>query len=159
MGVSDKILTDENKFLTFALGGEEYGLEILKVREIMGIMKINSMPQMPDYVKGVINLRDKVIPVLDLRLKFGMPAKEYDSETCIIVILIKEQMIGIIVDRVSEVVDVSKDMMEEAPDFGENIKTDFILAMAKVGERVIMLLDISDILTKDAVMLAKNASS
>lgn len=155
----DNILEKDSKFLTFALGGEDYGLEILKVREIMGIMKINSIPQLPDYVKGVINLRDKVIPVIDLRLKFGMEPREYDSETCIIVVMIKDQMIGIIVDKVSEVVDVKKEMMEEAPDFGESIKTDFILAMAKVGEQVIMLLDINDILTKDAAMLAKKKAT
>jgi purine-binding chemotaxis protein CheW len=141
----------EGKYLTFALGREEYGIEILKVREIIGYMNITAVPQTPPYVKGVINLRGQVIPVLDLRGKFGMPTAQTTEETCIIVVEISQQgrklSTGIVVDHVSEVLDIAGANIEEAPQFGSAVDTTFILGMGKVGESVKILLDIDKVLT------------
>lgn len=149
------IVAQEGKYLTFALGKEEYGLEILQVREIIGMMHITVLPRVPGYVKGVINLRGKIIPVIELRLKFGMESIAYTSETCIIVLNLKDIMMGIIVDRVSEVVDILKDRIEQAPHMGADINTDFITGMGKVGDKVVILLNIEKILTADQAMLQK----
>ncbi|KKM60899.1 hypothetical protein LCGC14_1537160 [marine sediment metagenome] len=135
------------KYLTFFLAGEEYGLEILKVREIIGVMDITDVPGTPEFVKGVINLRGKVIPVLDLRLKFGMPSVEQTEETCIIVVDVGGVEMGIIVDRVSEVLDISSEAIEDPPSFGVNVNTDFILGMGKAEGSVKILLDIDEVLT------------
>jgi len=140
----------EGKYLTFALGREEYGLEILKVREIIGFMDITAVPQMPSYIKGVINLRGQVIPVIDLRSKFGMECAEVTEQTCIIVVEITQQdrksSTGIVVDHVSEVLEIEKQNIEEVPQFGAAVNTDFILGMGKIGESVKILLDIDKVL-------------
>ena len=139
------------KFLTFDLAEEEYGLEILRVREIIGMMEITPVPRTPDFVLGVVNLRGKVIPVADLRLKFGLPYKDPDERTCVIVVEVQNQgstiQMGIVVDRVNEVVDVQADDVEPTPSFGASLDTAFILGMAKVGEKVKILLDIDRVLT------------
>ncbi len=137
------------KYLTFALGKEEYGLEILKVMEIIGIMEITSVPQVPEYVKGVINLRGKVIPVISLRLKFGMEEIEYTSETCIVVVNLNGVLIGIIIDKVLEVLDIEQENIEPPPSSGVAGKTDYILGIGKVGEAVKILLNIDKILMED----------
>ena len=146
MGLMDK----EGKYLTFALAHEEYGLEILKVREIIGYIEVTAIPQTPHYVRGVINLRGQVIPVMDLRAKFGMETTEVTEQTCIIVVEIAQAgrtfNTGIIVDRVQEVLDIGGEDIEEAPQFGAAVCTDFILGMAKVGESVKILLDIDKVL-------------
>jgi purine-binding chemotaxis protein CheW len=147
----------EGKYLTFSLGSEEYGLEILKVKEIIGVMNITSVPQTPQYVKGVINLRGKVIPVIDLRLKFGMAAREYSDRTCIIVTDIagkagKKTVMGIVVDSVSEVLNIKGEEIEDTPTFGVKLETDYILGMAKVKGGVKILLDINKVLTTDTVI-------
>ena len=141
------------KYLTFALGPEEYGLEILKVREIIGYMDITQVPQTPGYVTGVINLRGQVIPVVDLRAKFGMDSCEPTDETCIIVVEITQDgngiSTGIVVDHVQEVLDVGAEQIEDSPQFGTGVDTQFILGMAKVDESVKILLDIDRVLTDD----------
>jgi len=134
------------KYLTFSLAGEEYGLEILKVREIIGMMEITSVPRTPEYIKGVINLRGKVIPVVDLRLKFGIQEAEHTDETCVIVVDVGGVEMGIIVDKVSEVLDIKADEIEDTPEFGTNVNTDYILGMGKTEDRVSILLDISRVL-------------
>jgi len=136
----------EGKYLTFVLCSEEYGIEILKVKEIMGLMDITPVPQSPQYVKGVINLRGQVIPVVDLRLKFGFEEKEYTKETCIIVVEVSDTLTGIIVDTVSEVLDVSGEMLEPTPHFSEDVRTDYFLGVAKSKEKVTILLDIEKVL-------------
>ncbi|MDR2300503.1 MAG: chemotaxis protein CheW [Deltaproteobacteria bacterium] len=141
----------EGKFLTFSLANEEYGIGILKVREIIGMMTIRSVPQTPSFVKGVINLRGKVIPVVDLRLKFAMSEAEYTDRTSIIVVDVvvnpeKFIHIGIVVDYVSEVVNIKADEIEAAPAFGSRLNTEYILGMAKIGKGVKILLDIDRIL-------------
>jgi len=145
----------EGKYLTFALGQEEYGLEILKVREIFGYMEITAVPQTPDYVKGVINLRGKVIPVIDLRSKFQMSSTELSDQTCIIVVEIGHQEgqieTGIVVDRVSEVLDIAAKDIQETPKFGARIDTQFILGMGKIGSSVKILLDIDRVLSSTEI--------
>jgi purine-binding chemotaxis protein CheW len=148
---SRNLLNKEGKYLTFALGPEEYGLEILKVREIIGYMDITAVPQTPHHVKGVINLRGQVIPVIDLRAKFGMEIAEVTDQTCIIVVEItqgnRSYSTGIVVDRVQEVLDIAGGDIEEAPQFGSSVNTDFILGMGKVGTAVKILLDIDKVLS------------
>ncbi|MFO7803455.1 MAG: chemotaxis protein CheW [Desulfovermiculus sp.] len=143
------------KYLTFELGEEGYGLEILKVQEIIGMQEITKIPRTPDYVKGVINLRGKVIPVVDLRLKFGMPEQEVTRKTCIIVTQVQRGesslIIGIVVDEVSEVMEISGDQIEPAPAFGIQVDTNFILGMAKSETTVKILLDINKVLSADEV--------
>ncbi len=141
----------EGKFLTFSLAEEEYGISILKVREIIGMMPIRTVPQTPGFVKGVINLRGQVIPVVDLRLKFGMEELDYTERTSIIVVDVKggaETLvrIGIVVDFVSEVANIKAEEVEDAPVFGSQLNTEYILGMAKIGKGVKILLDIDRIL-------------
>ncbi|MDI6874876.1 MAG: chemotaxis protein CheW [Actinomycetota bacterium] len=135
-----------NKYLTFVLGDEEYGLDILKVKEIIGLMEITKVPRMPDFVRGVINLRGRIIPVVDLRRKFGMPEQEDTRETCIVVVDLDGTNMGVVVDRVSEVLDLVSEDIEETPEFGASVDTEFITGMGKSGNRVIMLLDIGKVL-------------
>lgn len=137
------------KYLTFFLAEEEYGLEILKVREIIGLLPITRVPRTPDSVVGVVNLRGKVIPVVDLRSRFGLPTVEASERSCIIVVQANGMELGAVVDHVSEVVDVAAEDIEEAPNFGAAVGTDFLLGIAKSGERVRLLLDIDRVLSSD----------
>ncbi len=145
----------EGKYLTFSLAGEEYGISILKVKEIIGMMPITYVPQAPGYVKGVVNLRGKVIPVIDLRLKFGIEPIDYTERTCIIVVeigsLSKMIAMGIVVDSVSEVMNIKNGDIEDTPSFGTKLKTEFILGMAKTGAGVKILLDINLVLADEEV--------
>ena len=150
----NKALVDKaGKYLTFSLGQEQYGLEILKVREIIGYMEITAVPQTPHHVKGVINLRGQVIPVIDLRAKFGMATVDTTEQTCVIVVEISQNNrqfnTGIVVDRVEEVLDVDGQDIEATPEFGSSVNTDFILGIGKVGESVKILLDIDKVLGSD----------
>lgn len=151
----------EGKYLTFSLGSEEYGIGILKIKEIIGVMKITPVPQTPASVKGVINLRGKVIPVIDLRTRFGMDTAEYTERTCIIVVEIDVQgchlQIGIVVDSVSEVTNFKGADIEDTPAFGTTIKTDYILGMAKSGGSVKILLDIDRVLSTEEYSYLESA--
>ncbi len=155
--VAEKKLTKSHvgKYLTFVMSSEEYGIEILKVREIIGMMDITSVPQTPDYMKGVINLRGKVIPIIDLRVKFSMTEQEHTQETCTIVVEVNDSLIGIIVDTVSEVVDVGDEEIEEAPHLGQEIDTNFIMGMGKLKEKLIILLDIDKVLSAEELEIAE----
>jgi purine-binding chemotaxis protein CheW len=148
----------EGKYLTFALAQEEYGLEILKVREIIGYIAVTAVPQTPHYVKGVINLRGQVIPVIDLRAKFGMQITDVTDETCIIVVEINQAgrkfSTGIVVDCVQEVLDIARNSIEDAPQFAGSVDTNFILGMGKVGDSVKILLDIDTVLGGDCLNLS-----
>jgi purine-binding chemotaxis protein CheW len=158
-----KAMTDmSGKYLTFSLAGEEYGIGILKIREIIGMMPITAVPQTPHFIKGVINLRGKVIPVTDLRLRFGMPAIDYTERTCIIVVEIHGQagtvQVGIVVDAVSEVLNIRTEDIEDTPSFGSRLDTGFILGMAKMNGGIKILLDIDRILgSEEAALLAEAA--
>jgi len=137
------------KYLTFILGDEEYGVGIMKVREIIGVMEITVVPHTPDNIKGVINLRGRVIPVMDLRLKFGMEEKEYTDRTCVIVVEVQGNNgpihVGLLVDEVSEVMNILNEDIEPPPDFGGNGEDDSILGMGKVKNQVKILLDVDRI--------------
>jgi purine-binding chemotaxis protein CheW len=139
------------KYLVFHLGREEFGIQVLKVREIMGIQDITAVPQTPAYVKGVINLRGKVIPVVDLRLKFGLPELEYSQRTCIIVVQVLADagpmLMGIVVDGVAEVLNLADADIEDTPSFGEEVTTSYLLGLAKIKGRVKILLDIDQVLS------------
>jgi len=139
--------TRGGKYLTFNLAGEEYGVEILRVREIIGMMDITAVPRIPSFIKGLINLRGKVIPVMDLRLKFQMPAAEPSEETCIIVVDVRGVEMGIIVDKVSEVFNIAETAIGDTPSFGVNVETSFILGIGKAGGKVTILLDLTRILS------------
>lgn len=147
------------KYLTFALGKEEYGLEILKVREIIGCMDITAVPRTPAYVEGVINLRGQVISVIDLRSKFGMTESQRTEQTCIIVVEMqaaggRKLSTGLIVDQVREVLDIAAEQIEDPPGLGTGLDTQFILGMGKVGQTVKILLDIDRVLSsQDVAML------
>lgn len=139
------------KYLTFKLSNETYGLEILKVQEIIGMMKVTGVPRTPEYIRGVINLRGKVIPVVDLRIKFHMDAGEDTEKTCIIVVQVQSESgmvtMGGIVDEVSEVLNIGFDQIEPTPPLGAGIDTEFILGMGKVEQKVVMILDVDKVLT------------
>jgi len=148
-------VTRKEKFLTFNLAGEQYGLEILMVREIIGLMDITTVPQTPDFVRGVINLRGKVIPIIDLRKKFGMQSIEDTEQTCIIVVDFMEDQnsiqMGIIVDSVSEVLDIDVNDIDDPPRFSTAVTTSFIKGIAKTKGGTKILLKIEDILTTDEI--------
>jgi purine-binding chemotaxis protein CheW len=158
-----KALVDrEGKYLTFSMADEEYGIGILKIKEIIGMMPITTVPQTPEFVKGVINLRGKVIPVIDLRLRFGMDSIDYTERTCIIVVEIEGSagtvQIGIVVDAVSEVLNVSGEDIEETPTFGAKLNTDYILGMAKMEGGVKILLDINRVFNREEIAALDRAA-
>jgi purine-binding chemotaxis protein CheW len=158
-----KVMTEkEGKYLTFTLADEDYGIGILKIKEIIGMMPITSVPQTPDFVKGVVNLRGKVIPVMDLRLRFGMSGIDYTERTCIIVVEIGGQigtvLVGIVVDAVSEVLSIKAEDIEETPAFGIKLNTEFILGMAKIEGGVKILLDINKVINREELALMAEAA-
>jgi purine-binding chemotaxis protein CheW len=150
------------KYLTFLLGQEEYGLEILKVQEIIQMQKVTKVPRAPGFVRGVINLRGKVIPVIELRSKFGMETQEDTEKTCIIVVMfqVNEQPVtmGVIIDEVKEVLDIEAEQIEETPSFGATIDTAFIMGIGKVGDNVKMLLDIDRVLSSADINTVMDAA-
>lgn len=154
-------ISREGKYLTFALADEEYGIGILKVKEIIGMMPITTVPRTPEFVNGVINLRGKVIPVVDLRLKFGMEEIDYTERTCIIVVEIEgvsgTVLMGVVVDSVSEVLNIKGDEIEDTPSFGTGLDTEYILGMAKMEGGVKILLDIDRVLSAEEIVALKKA--
>jgi purine-binding chemotaxis protein CheW len=145
------------KYLTFFLANEEYGVEILKVQEIIERMPITPVPLTSRHILGVINLRGKIHPVMDLKVKFGMEQTQITEETCIIVIKTSTLMMGILVDKVSEVVDVASDDIEDTPSFGADVNPEYLLGVGKTGGRVRLLLDIEKILSSSDVINMKKA--
>ena len=145
----------EGKYLTFSLDNEQYGIGILKIKEIIGMIPITPVPRTPEYVKGVINLRGKVIPVIDLRQRFGMGVVDHTERTCIIVVEIQglsgTVMMGILVDSVSEVLSIKGEEIEDTPSFGAKVDMDYILGMAKMDGGVKILLDIDCVLSSGEV--------
>lgn len=152
----------DGKHLVFLLGGASYGIPILTVLDINGLMEITPIPKTPEFIKGVINLRGKVIPVMDLRLKFGMPAKEYDKQTCIIIVNVsvkgKDKQIGVLVDTVSEVFDIPLTEIEAPPEYGTHAEEGFINGIGKVKGKLVVLLNIEKVLHTDEIikLLDKN---
>jgi purine-binding chemotaxis protein CheW len=149
------------KYLTFSLHNESYGIEVLKVREIIRITNITMVPQMPAYVRGVINLRGKIVPVIDLRLRFDLAPAESTDKSCIIVVQVslperKTTQMGLVVDAVEEVVNISAADIEEAPDFGSTLLADYLLGMAKIKGVVKTLLDIDRVIAVEVVQVINN---
>jgi len=134
------------KFLTFFLGDEEYAIEILKVQEIIGLMTITPVPKMPDYIRGVLNLRGKIVPVMNLRTRFGLEEIEDTDETCIIVIQNKEYLMGVLVDKVSEVVDIATSEIEDVPSIGTGEQSEYLAGIGKTDDSVKMLLEVDKVL-------------
>ena len=145
--------TQRGKFLTFPLGNEVFGIEIKFVTEIIGIQSITYVPEVPVYVKGIINLRGKIIPVIDVRLKFKKPTVEYDDRTCIIVIDIKDISIGLIVDCVSEVIDIGDDNIVPPPSYKTGFQNKYIKGIGKVGSDIKLLLDCEKIISDDEIQI------
>lgn len=146
----------EEKYLMFFLNEENYGIPILKVNEIIGLIEITQIPRTPNFMKGIINLRGKIIPILDLRLKFNMSEREYDEQTCIIIVEIiiqdNKRFIGILVDKVAEVVKIYQADIELPPQYGQEHENDFLTGVGKVKEKVVMLLDIEAIINYQEIV-------
>jgi purine-binding chemotaxis protein CheW len=147
------------KYLTFGLGNEEYGIDILKVQEIIRMQNITRVPRMPAYIRGVINLRGKIIPVIELRSRFGMDVVEDTKNTCIIVVKIQGTtqsiIMGIIIDAVKEVVNIEEDHVEQNLDFGASVNPEFLLGMGKVREKVVIMLDIDKVISEEEIKQAE----
>lgn len=143
--------TQEGKYLTFVLGQEECGIEIRHITEIIGLQNITDVPDMPSYIRGVINLRGKIIPVMDVRLRFGVAERAYDDRTCIIVVNVEGQAMGLIVDRVSEVVDIPRKDIQPPPSLSNKVHR-FIHGMGKIGDKVKLLLDVEKTLFEEGVL-------
>lgn len=140
------------RYLTFFLGGEQYGIAIGRIKEIIAIMKVTNVPKTPEYMRGVINLRGSIIPVVDTRLRFGMEEREADMHTAIIIVEVEKVNIGFIVDRVEEVASIDSSHMSEPPKFGGQIDTDFICSMAQMEENVVMILDVLKLFEADELL-------
>lgn len=138
-----------DRYLTFHLGDEDYGIEIRYVTEIVGIQKITEVPDMPTFVKGVINLRGQVIPIMDIRLRFHMEKRDYDDRTCVVVVSIEETVLGLIVDTVKEVREITSENISPPPSLSKGNNSCFILGMGKIEEDVIILLDVSKLLFEE----------
>ncbi len=145
------------KLLTFLLDSREYGIQILEAREVVGMQNIDPVPRTPVFMKGVINLRGKIVPVIDLRLKFGMPQREYDKDNCIIVVDLSGIFTGIIVDQLAGVITIDKEHYEQAPKLGNNISAEFVAGMVKLNERVIIVLEIEKVLDNNELAIIKQA--
>ncbi len=143
--------TDSSQFLTFNLQDEEFGIEILRVQEIKGLARITPIPNMPSYIRGVMNLRGTVVPIVDLRARISMPETEYNQFTVIIVVTIGDKVTGLVVDAVSDVLSVGEDNIETAPDLGVGAETSFMTGIAKSGERLITLLNMDELVNIDAM--------
>ncbi|HLK56844.1 MAG TPA: chemotaxis protein CheW [Chthonomonadaceae bacterium] len=145
---------DANQFLTFTLGEEEYGVDILKVQEIKGYVPTTRIPNAPSDVTGVLNLRGTIVPIVDLRRKFNLDMTEYDQFTCIVVVVVQNRVMGMIVDSVSEVMNIPPSDIQPPPDFGNGFGSSMLRGMAKVGEKLIILLDIDTVLLGESAGMA-----
>jgi purine-binding chemotaxis protein CheW len=144
--------TQKDKYITFILNNEEYAIEIFYVVEIIGIQKITTIPDQPEFIKGIINLRGNIIPILDIRTRFNIDRLEYDERTCIIVVDIEGSQMGLIVDEVSEVLDISSENIAPPPQTSKKTKSRYIKGIGKVGQRVIIILDTEKILLEEELM-------
>ncbi|MBN1363595.1 MAG: purine-binding chemotaxis protein CheW [Syntrophaceae bacterium] len=146
------------KYLTFFLESEEYGVEILKVQEIIGRMPVTPVPLTSKYIRGVINLRGKIHPIMDLKVKFGMGETVITDETCIIIIKTATMMMGVLVDKVSEVVNMASADIDNTPSFGADVNPEYLLGVGKSGGRICLLLDIEKVLTSADIINMKKAA-
>ncbi|MGA3008780.1 MAG: chemotaxis protein CheW [Terracidiphilus sp.] len=154
-----KQVQESQQFLTFLLDEQEYGLEIFKIREIRGYAPVTPIPNVPQHVRGVMNLRGTVLPVVDLRMKFGMPAVEYNKFTVIVIATVGEKTVGLLVDAVSDVLMVANDAMREAPDFGTSVDTRFINGVFESRERLTVALNLEELLTDSELALPQSIAA
>ena len=150
--------TDSREMLVFKLGNEEYGVDILKVQEIRGYEKVTPIPRSPDFLKGVVNLRGSIVPVIDLRVKFGLPNVAYDSLTVVIVLRIAGRIIGVVVDGVSDVVQLAANEIKEAPRLGAVVDSSYLAGVATKDKRMILALDIEKLLSAGELNLLGEAA-
>lgn len=143
--------TQKGKYLVFTIGSEDYGIEIKYVTEIIGIQAITPIPELAEYVRGVINLRGRIIPVIDVRLRFKKQSREYDDRTCIIIVEIRDISVGLVIDRVSEVVAINDEEIAPPPEVGKNYHNKYIKGIGKVGNSVKLILDCEELLSKEEV--------
>ena len=156
--VHDEEQVEENKFLTFLVGEEQYGVSIENVIEIIEVIKITPMPDMSEYIKGVINLRGKVIPVMSIRSRFALEEREYDEKTCFVVVSMEGFEIGLIVDTVSEVIDIPQNLIDPPPKTQGQKSNQFVMGIGKIGDNVKILLDLSKLLFDEDLEKLKQAS-
>jgi purine-binding chemotaxis protein CheW len=141
------LATDENQFLTFQLGSELYGVDILRVQEIKGYTAVTKIPNTPPHIKGVLNLRGTIVPIVELRTKFGMPTIDYTMFTVIVVVVVKEKIMGLVVDSVSDVLNIDKKDIQVPPQFGTNVNVSFLNGIGRSGDKLVALLDMDRLLT------------
>ena len=159
------IETDGNQFLTFILAGEEYGVDILRVQEIKGWDSVTPIPNTPEYIRGVINLRGTIVPIIDLRRRFGLEAVEYGPVTVVIMLKVMNpngedsRVMGVVVDAVSDVYNVQEDEIKAAPNFGDVVDVAFVRGLATVGDNMVIILDIDNLLNSDELALMKNLAN
>jgi purine-binding chemotaxis protein CheW len=157
-GISAAPITSNNEFLTFTLGSEEYGIDILKVQEIRGYDAVTTIAGAPEFIKGVINLRGTIVPIVDMRIKFRLGQPEYNQFTVVIILNIGDRVVGMVVDGVSDVITLTQDQIRPAPDFGATIDTRYLLGLGTVDERMIILVDIEHLMTSRDMELVDNFS-
>lgn len=149
-----------SRYLSFVLNEEEYGIEILKIKEIMGMTEVTAIPQTPGFIKGVINLRGKIIPIIDLRLKFDMEERVYTDRTCIIVVEIEFEgeitLMGVVVDAIQEVINIAEDKISEVPYINAKIKSEYIQGIAESGDTIKIVLDITQVLTQEEFVMIRD---
>ncbi len=143
--------SDGDQYLTFLLGEEEYGVQILRVQEIKGYTGVTRIPNTPPYVKGVLNLRGTIVPIVDLRMKFGMPQEEYSKTTVIIVVEVKGRVMGVIVDAVSDVMNIASKDIQPAPEFDDSVDVSFIDGIGSYGDSLVTFLDIDRVLSSEGI--------
>jgi purine-binding chemotaxis protein CheW len=148
-----------NEFLTFTLGREEYGIDILKVQEIRGYDAVTAIANTPEFIKGVINLRGIIVPIIDMRIKFHLGKVEYDQFTVVIILNVANRVVGMVVDGVSDVITLSTDQVKAAPEFGSTIDTQYVMGLGTVDERMLILVDIEKLMTSSDMELVDVAAS
>ena len=150
---------DGRQFLTFQLGEELYGVDILRVQEIKGYTAVTRIPNMPEYIKGVLNLRGTIVPIIELRTKFSMPHVDYTAFTVIVVVVVRDKVMGLVVDAVSDVLDIDKKDIQPPPAFGAQVDVSFLNGIGKAGDKLVAILDIDQLLTEGEVQAAVSATS
>jgi purine-binding chemotaxis protein CheW len=150
---------DSDQFLTFILHDEEYGIEILRVQEIKGYTKVRPIPNAPAYIKGAMNLRGTVVPVVDLRIRLGMPEAEYNQFTVIIVVSVGTKIVGLVVDAVSDVLNITPDQIDQTPEIAGDVEASFFHGMGKVGEKLVLLLDVDHLLAGEKAEVVEPAAA
>jgi len=156
---SSKVSTSANEFLTFTLGEEEYGMPILNVQEIRGYDAVTHIANTPDFIKGVVNLRGIIVPIVDMRIKFHLGHAEYNELTVVIILNVAKRVIGMVVDGVSDVITLASDQIKPSPEFGSAIDTQYVMGIGAIDERMLILVDIEKLMTSSDMELVEMAAA